>query len=169
MNIITGDIPRQFSSRVSSSRKDNKFGLPACTTSFMKCSSLHTSCRPLKIGRGGALSSLGRPNCIVCPNLCVKRLLLAWGERGEGGGRRERQGEERYLGRERGWRKEGREKGEERRPKSGREGSEDGKGRVEGMGKRGEGERWERKPKRGREGREDGKGRVEGRDLGDRE
>ena len=73
------------------------------------------------------------------------------------------------MGRERGWRKEGREKGEERRPKSGREGSEDGKGRVEGMGKRGEGERWERKPKRGREGREDGKGRVEGRDLGDRE
>ena len=85
MNIITGDIPRQFSSRVSSSGKDNKFGLPACTTSFMKCSSLHTSCRPLKIGRGGgALSSLGRPNCIVCPNLCVKRLLLAWGERGRG-------------------------------------------------------------------------------------
>ena len=38
-------------------------------------------------GGGGALSSLGRPNCIVCPNLCVKRLLLARGERGEGGGR----------------------------------------------------------------------------------
>ena len=89
MNIITRGMLRQFNNRVSSSRKDNKFGLPACTTGFMKCSSLYTSCRPLKIGvgGGGALSSLGRPNCIVCPNLCVKRLLLARGERGEGGGR----------------------------------------------------------------------------------
>ena len=70
---------------------------------------------------GGALSSLGIPSCIVCPNLCVKRLLLEWGRGGLGDG----EGEDRETGREEAF------------------------GERKGMGKRGEGERWERKPKVG--------------------
>jgi len=51
-----------ISSNVSSSGKDNKFGLPAHTMRFMKCSSLYTYCRPIQLKIGsGAGSSLGIP------------------------------------------------------------------------------------------------------------